>query len=76
MPEACTFLEQYARAERFPFSRPPASRTYHYSADSTPVAAEFLQRFIRWATLCEKYTEQHCEIAAAAIRAVADANRR
>ncbi|MCE5239742.1 DegT/DnrJ/EryC1/StrS family aminotransferase [bacterium] len=76
MPEACTFLEQYARAERFPFSRPPASRTYHYGADSTPVAAEFLQRFIRWATLCEKYTEQHCEIAAAAIRAVADANRR
>ncbi len=75
MPEACVFLEEYARAGRFPFSRPPASREYHYGADATPVAAEFLQRFIRWSTLCEKYTDEHGEIAAQIIRAVADANR-
>jgi len=75
MPEACTFLEEYARAGRFPFSQPPASHAYHYGAESTPVAAEFLQRFIRWATICEKYTEEHCQIAAQIIRAVAEANR-
>lgn len=75
MPEACTFLEDYARAGRFPFSRPPASREYHYGADRTPVAAEFLRRFIRWSTICEKYTAEHCEIAAQIVRAVAETNR-
>lgn len=40
-----------------------------------PVVTEFLQRFIRWATICEKNPEEHCEIAAQIIRAVADANR-
>jgi len=75
MPEACTFLEEYAREERFPFSQPPAGRRYHYGADSTPTAAAFLQRFIRWSTFCEKYTEEHCDIAAQIVRAVADANR-
>jgi dTDP-4-amino-4,6-dideoxygalactose transaminase len=75
MPEACTFLEEYARAGRFPFSRPPASREYRYGTAGTPVAAEFLRRFIRWATICEKYTEEHCEIAAQIIRTIADANR-
>jgi len=75
MPEACVFLDEYAQARRFPFSQPPASRTYSYGAHSTPVAAEFLQRFIRWSTFCEKYTKEHCGIAAQIIRAVADANR-
>jgi len=75
LPEACTFLDEYARTGRFPYSQPPAGRTYHYSAAGTPVAATFLQRFIRWATICEKYTEEHCHIAAEAIRTVADANR-
>ena len=75
IPECCTFLEDYARARRFPFSQPPASREYRYVAEDTPVAAEFLQRFIRWATICEKYTEEHCSIAAQIIRAIADANR-
>lgn len=75
IPESCTFLEDYARAGRFPFSRPPASREYHYGAHNTPVAALFLQRFIRWSTICEKYTAEHCEIAAQIIRTIADANR-
>jgi perosamine synthetase len=75
MPEACTFLEEYARAGRFPFSRPPASREYHYGPECTPHAARFLQRFIRWSTICERYTEEHCDIAAQIIGAVADANR-
>jgi dTDP-4-amino-4,6-dideoxygalactose transaminase len=75
MPEACTFLDEYAQAGRFPFSRPPASHAYRYVRENTPVAAEFLQRFIRWSTLCEKYTEEHCDIAAQILRAVAAANR-
>ena len=75
MPEACEFLDEYAQAGRFPFSQPPASRSYRYVIENTPVAAEFLQRFIRWATFCEKYTEEHCSIAAQIIRTVADANR-
>jgi dTDP-4-amino-4,6-dideoxygalactose transaminase len=75
MPEACTFLGEYAAAKRFPFSQPPASRGYRYVAEDTPRAAAILQRFIRWSTLCEKYTEEHCRIAAEVIRIVADANR-
>lgn len=76
MPEACTFLDEYAQAQRFPFSQPPASRTYRYGAEATPNAVQFLQRFIRWNTFCEKYTEQHCALAAQIVRAVAEANRK
>ena len=75
IPECCTFLDEYARAKRFPFSQPPASREYRYGVTGTPVAAAFLQRFIRWSTICEKYTDEHGEIAAQIVRAVADANR-
>lgn len=75
LPESCTFLEQYAREGRYPFSRPPASRDYHYGAAATPVAAELLSRLIRWNTICEKYTDEHCAIAAQIVRAVAEANR-
>ena len=75
MPEACTFLDDYARAQRFPFSQPPASRTYRYGAGCTPTAAAFLRRFVRWSTICEKYSEEHCRIAAQIVGAVAAANR-
>jgi dTDP-4-amino-4,6-dideoxygalactose transaminase len=75
MPEACTFLDEYATAKRFPYSQPPASREYRYGPQNTPMAAAFLQRFIRWSTFCEKYTEEHCQIAAQIIGAVAEANR-
>jgi DNA-binding transcriptional LysR family regulator len=75
IPECCTFLDEYAQARRFPFSQPPASRAYRYVRENTPVAAEFLQRFVRWSTICEKYTEEHCQMAAQIIRAIADANR-
>ncbi len=75
MPEACEFLDEYAQAGRFPFSQPPAGREYRYGPASTPRAVAVLQRLIRWSTFCEKYTEEHCAIAAQIIRAVADANR-
>jgi dTDP-4-amino-4,6-dideoxygalactose transaminase len=76
MPAACTFLQENAAARRYPYSTPPASRAYSYSADSCPTAREFLKTFIRWSTFCEKYTEAHCELAADLVRGVADRNRR
>lgn len=76
LPEACTFLERWAREGRYPYSIPPASRKYHYSASTCPKAAAFLETFIRWSTFCEKYTEEDCELAAEIVRKVADANRR
>lgn len=76
MPEACTFLEENARARVHPYSMPPASREYHYGAESCPAAWEFLQNWIRWSTFCEKYQPEHCELAAAIVRRVAETNRR
>lgn len=75
MPAACTFLNENARQKNYPYSVPPASREYRYSADTCPNARDFLENFIRWATFCEKYEPQHCELAAQIIRKVADANR-
>ena len=75
MPEALTFLNEYARAGRYPYSQPPASRTYVYDETTCPTAHEFLKTFVRWSTFCEKYQPQHCELAAQIVRAVADRNR-
>jgi len=72
---ACTFLHDAAATKTYPFSMPPASREYDYSA-MCPRASEFLETFIRWSSFCEKYTEQHCELAASIIRTVTDRNRR
>jgi len=76
MPAALTFLQDWARSKRYPYSTPPASREYAYSTDSCPRAWQFLQTWIRWATFCEKYTEEHCHLAAQIVRTVADRNRR
>jgi len=76
MPAACTFLDENARAGVYPYSIPPASRRYRYSADTCPTARDFLENFIRWSTFCGAYTEQHCELAASIVREVADRNRR
>jgi hypothetical protein len=75
MPAACTFLDERARARRYPYSQPPASREYRYSADTCPSAKEYLSRWIRWSSFCEKYQPEHCELAAALVRQVADRNR-
>jgi len=76
MPAACTFLEKNARDQVYPYSMPPASYEYHYSADSCPNARDYLETFIRWSTFCEKYQPEHCEMAANIIREVAERNRR
>ena len=76
MPEACTFLERDARNKAYPYSMPPASREYHYGAESCPQAWDFLQNWIRWSTFCSKYQPEHCEMAADIVQQVADDNRR
>ena len=76
MPAACTFLDENARAAVYPYSIPPASRQYSYSADSCPAARDFLANWIRWSTFCAAYRPEHCELAASIVREVADRNRR
>ena len=75
MPAACTFLEENARNRVYPYSIPPASREYTYSADTCPNARDFLENWIRWSTFCEKYETEHCKLAAQIVREVADKNR-
>jgi hypothetical protein len=75
MPAALPFLQDRARNRVYPYSTPPASRAYAYSADSCPTAKAFLETFIRWSTFCEKYEPEHCALAAQIVRQVADANR-
>jgi dTDP-4-amino-4,6-dideoxygalactose transaminase len=76
MPAACTFLDENARKKVYPYSTPPASRDYCYSADTCPNAKGFLQNWIRWSTFCEKYQPEHCMLAAKIIREVAERNRK
>ncbi|MFA5865687.1 MAG: DegT/DnrJ/EryC1/StrS family aminotransferase [Phycisphaerae bacterium] len=76
MPAALPFLTKAALNKTYPFSMPPASRSYSYSADSCPTAKKFLDTFIRWATFCERYLPEHCELAANVIREVAKRNRK
>lgn len=76
MPAALKFLQQKAEHQRYPYSQPPASRPYYYSADTCPNARDFLENFIRWSTFCEKYEEEHCELAAQLVAEVAEGNRR
>lgn len=76
MPRALRFVQEKARLKRYPFSMPPASREYRYDGTTCPAAFDFLETFIRWATFCEKYTEEHCHIAADIVRRVADRCRR
>jgi len=75
MPAALPFLQTAAREQAFPFSQPPASRRFEYSADSCPNAKAYLETFIRWSTFSERYEPQHCELAADIVRTVADKNR-
>ena len=75
MPAAVTFLQDRARDKVYPFSIPPASREYRYSADTCPNARDFLEHWIRWSTFCEKYQPEHCELATEIVHKVAEKNR-
>jgi dTDP-4-amino-4,6-dideoxygalactose transaminase len=76
MPDACTFLHENAEKKIYPYSIPPASRSYRYGAGTCPGAYAFLRNFIRWNTFCEKYTDADVELAADIIRLVARRNAR
>lgn len=75
MPAAVTFLQEQARKQEYPYSCPPASRRITYGADTCPRARDFLETFIRWSTFCEKYREEHCELAAGIVRSAMERNR-
>lgn len=75
MPAALPFLSEKAEYRVYPYSQPPASREYHYGADTCPAARGFLEIFIRWSSFCEKYEPEHCDLAAQIVREVADKNR-
>jgi len=76
LPVALPFLNEAAEQQRFPYSQPPASRTYRYDAENYPNAYGILERFIRWSSFCDRYEPHHCEQAASIVRRVADENRR
>lgn len=76
MPVALTFLNDSASKCIYPYSMPPASRKYSYDTNTCPNAWKFLQTWIRWATFCDKYTEEHCKLAAQLVQRVADKNRK
>jgi dTDP-4-amino-4,6-dideoxygalactose transaminase len=75
MPAGLKFLQEAAANQTYPYSQPPASGTYEYSADSCPTARDFLDGFIRWSTFSEKYEEGHCALAAQIVADVAERNR-
>lgn len=76
LPAALPFLSKAADERRYPYSQPPATGTYSYAADSCPRARDFLERYIRWSTFCEKYEPHHCQQVADIVRRVATACRR
>ena len=76
MPMGATFLNEKAQKKIYPYSTPPASRQYSYDENTCPEAWKFLQSWIRWATFCEKYTEEDCVLARDIVAEVADKFRR
>ena len=75
MPDALTFLQAQARNLTYPFSTPPASRSYCYDAYTCPTAHTFLETFIRWSTFCEKYEPEHCDLVTKIVQDIAGRNR-
>lgn len=75
MPAALKFLQDKAQRGIYPYSQPPASKPYSYSADTCPTARNFLENFIRFSTFCEKYEEEHVERAAAIVAGIAAKER-
>ncbi len=76
MPAALTFLQKSAREKAYPFHRPYTQREYSYSAETCPNAKQYLENFIRWLGFCEKYTHEHCRLAAKFVHTVAERNRK
>ena len=75
MPAAMTFLQEWVDEGRFPYSKSTATNAYSYSADSCPVARDFLENWVRSCSISEKWEEEHVEILGEIVEEVADANR-
>lgn len=75
MPAALPFLTEKATRRQFPYSAEQTTHTHRYDASTTPNAARFLDTFIRWVSFCEKYTDEHSDMAIEIVRRVADKNR-
>jgi perosamine synthetase len=74
MPEAAEFLQVQAGNKIYPFSIPPASHRYSYSADQCPNANRLLKSFIRW-IISESYEEKHCDLIEEVVSEIAEQNR-
>ena len=68
----------YEKADKkiFPYSMPPASKSYAYDGNSCPNAQHFLDTYIRWSSFCERYTDEDCDLATQIISGVADRYRK
>lgn len=75
LPEALRFLKDSAERGVYPFSTPPASAKHVYGGQVCPNAQSFLERFVRWSSFTELYSEEDCLSAAGMVRTVADRNR-
>jgi dTDP-4-amino-4,6-dideoxygalactose transaminase len=75
MPAALPFLTERAAWRVWPYDAATTSRQHRYNAGTTPHAARFLEYFIRWTSFCEKYTDEHADIAVEIVRQVAERNR-
>ena len=76
IPEACTFLSENARTKTYPYCEPFTNKIYSYDAVNYPNAVNYLKNFLRWATFCEKYTEDDCRYAYEIVKSVADKYRK
>ncbi|NSW91007.1 MAG: DegT/DnrJ/EryC1/StrS family aminotransferase [Firmicutes bacterium] len=72
MLEACTFLDEYSKKKIYPYSMPPASYEYKYGPETCPNAKKYLDNWIRWSTISEKYTEGDCETVYQIVKEVAE----
>jgi dTDP-4-amino-4,6-dideoxygalactose transaminase len=75
LPAALPFLTERAAQRRWPYDGATASRPHRYDASTTPHAARFLEYFIRWTSFCEKYTDEHTDLAVEIVRQVVERNR-
>ena len=73
MPVGASFLQRQAASQVYPYSIPPASRTYQYRAEDCPNAHQFLETFVRW-IVSERYEDHHCDRIIEIVKTLAERN--
>ncbi len=76
MPAALPFLSERAERGEWPYSSPPATGQHRYVREDCPNASAYIEHMIRWASFCEKYTEQDVATAVEIVATVAKRHRR